>query len=98
MTLRQAREMRRPCTRGTDRRDEIPNITPITERPSEVATRTVPGHWEGDLLKGARNRSAIGTLVEPTTRIVILARMEATDATSARRGFPKKLRPVPASL
>lgn len=98
VALRQALETRRSRTRGTDRRGQIPNITPITERPAEVATRTIPGHWVGDLLKGARNRSAVRTLVERTTRIVILARMEATDATRARRGFPKKLRPVPASL
>ncbi len=96
--LRQARKTRRPRTRGTDRRGQIPNMTPITERPAEVATRTVPGHWEGDLLKGARNRSAVGTLVERTTRMVILARMDGTDATSARRGFTTKLRHVPALL
>lgn len=82
--LRQARKARRPRARGTDRRGQIPNMTPIAERPAEVATRTVPGHWEGDLIKGARNGSAVGTLVERTTRLVILARMDGTDATSAR--------------
>jgi len=82
--LRQARKARRPRARGTDRRGQLPHITPIAERPAEVATRTVPGHWEGDLLKGARNGSAVGTLVERTTRLVLLARMDGTDATSAR--------------
>ncbi|MBX3318899.1 MAG: IS30 family transposase [Nitrospira sp.] len=96
--LRQARTARRPRSRGTDRRGQIPNMTPIAERPVEVATRTVPGHWEGDLLKGARNGSAVGTLVERTTRMVILARMGGTDAMSARQGFTKKLRHVPAAL
>ena len=96
--LRQARKARRPRARGTDRRGQIPNMTPIAERPAEVVTRTVPGHWEGDLIKGARNGSAVGTLVERTTRLVILARMEGTDATSARQGFTKKLRHVPAVL
>jgi IS30 family transposase len=96
--LRQARKARRPRARGTDRRGQIPNMTPIAARPAEVMTRTVPGHWEGDLIKGARNRSAVGTLVERTTRLVILARMEGTDATSARQGFTKKLRHVPAPL
>jgi len=72
--LRQARKARRPRARGTDRRGQIPRMTPIAERPADVATRTVPGHWEGDLLKGARNGSAVGTLVERTTRLVLLAR------------------------
>ena len=96
--LRQARKARRPRARGTDRRGQIPNMTPIAERPAEVATRTVPGHWEGDRIKGARNGSAVGTLVERTTRLVILARMTGTDARSAREGFTKKLRHVPALL
>ena len=96
--LRQARKARRPRARGTGRRGQIPKMTSIAERPAEVATRTVPGHWEGDLIKGARNGSAVGTLVERTTRLVMLARMEGTDATSARQGFIKKLRHVPALL
>lgn len=96
--LRQARKARRPRARGIDRRGQIPNMTSLAERPAAVVTRTVPGHWEGDRLKGARNGSAVGTLVERTTRLVILARMEGMDATSARQGFTKKLRHVPAAL
>jgi transposase, IS30 family len=96
--LRQARKARRPRARGADRRGQIPNMTPISERPADVATRIVPGHWEGDLLKGARNGSAVGTLVERTTRLVLLARMDGTDAASASRGFTKKLRHVPVPL
>ena len=96
--LRQARKARRPRARGTDRRGHIPNMTSMAERPAEVATRTVPGHWEGDLLKGARNGSAVGSLVERTTRLVLLARMDGTDAWSAYQGFTKKLRQIPAPL
>ena len=96
--LRQARKARRPRARGTDRRGQLPNMTSIADRPAEVATRTVPGHWEGDLITGARNGSAVGTLVERTTCLVILARMEGTDAASAYQGFTKKLRHVPAPL
>ena len=96
--LRQARKTHRPRARGTDRRDPIPNMTPIDERPAEVATRTMPGHWKDDLIKGARNGSSIGTLLKRTTRLVLLARMEGTDARSARQGFTKKFRHVPALL
>jgi len=96
--LRQARNARRPRSRGTDRRGPLLHMTLIADRPAEVASRTVPGHWEGDLIKGARHGSAVGTLVERTTRLVILARMDGTDATSAREGFTKKLQHVPAPL
>ena len=96
--LRQARKTRRPRARGIDRRGQIPNMTLIAERPAEVAARTVPGHWEGDLIKGARNGSAVGTLVERTTRLVILARLDGTDALSAREGFTRKLKHVPTLL
>jgi len=96
--LRQAHKTRRPRARGKDRRGQIPNMTPLTERLADVATRTVPGHWEGDLLKGARNSSAVGSLVERTSRLVILARLEGTDAVSARQGFTRKLTRGPAPL
>ncbi|HMS85171.1 MAG TPA: IS30 family transposase [Nitrospira sp.] len=96
--LRQARRARRPRARGMDRRGQLPNITSIAERPEEVTSRLIPGHWEGDLLKGARKGSAVGTLVERTTRLVLLARMDGTDAWSAYQGFTKKLRQIPAPL
>ena len=73
-------------------------MTSIAARPAEVVTHTGPGHWEGDLIKGARNGSAVGTLVERTTRLVLLARMEGTEVTRARHGFTKQLQHVPALL
>ena len=59
---------------------QIPNMTPSAERPAEVATRTVPGHWEGDLIKEARNGLAVGSFVERMSRLVLLVRLEGTDA------------------
>ena len=96
--LRQARTPRRPRARGTDRRGQIPHMTPMAERPAEGATRTVPGHWAGDLIKGARNGSAVGTRVERTTRLVLRARRDGTDARSVREGCTKTRRHVPAPL
>ena len=45
-------------------------------RPPEIEDRLIPGHWEGDLIKGAGNRSCVGTLVERSSRLVLLARMD----------------------
>ena len=74
--LRKSHKTRRPRARGDDRRGLIPNMTSIDERPLEVDERLVPGHWEGDLIKGARNRSQVGTLVERTTLFTVLAHMQ----------------------
>jgi IS30 family transposase len=73
-SLRTGRTRRR--TQGRENRSgRIPELVPIAERPPEADSRAVPGHWEGDLLIGARGRSAIATLVERQTRYVLLARL-----------------------
>lgn len=96
--LRQGRTARRPRGRGQDRRGGLRAMASIRERPEEVEGRLVPGHWEGDFIKGAGNRSAVGTLVERKSRYAILARMDGTGADAALEGFARKLRAVPACL
>lgn len=96
--LRQGQSKRRPRSRGQDRRQQIPDLVSIHLRPASIEDRVMPGHWEGDLIMGADNRSAIGTLVERTTRLVILARMDGTTATAASVAFSDKLNDVPRAL
>jgi IS30 family transposase len=94
--LRQGRQNRRPRSRGTDRRRGfVTDDIKIAERPEEIAGRLIPGHWEGDLIKGAANRSAVGTLVERTSRLVLLARMDALDAETTRCAFERSFENVP---
>jgi len=71
--LRTGRRRRKPHRRRDARRPgRLVDMTMIDQRPAEAAGRTVPGHWEGDLITGAANRSAIGTLVERVSRFTIL--------------------------
>lgn len=96
--LRQHRKVRRGRRRSTERRGQIPNPMPIAARPAEVLTRRVPGHWEGDLLKGRRNGSAVGSVVERTTRLVMLVRVTGLDSQRVVQGFARKLRRIPMPL
>jgi IS30 family transposase len=96
--LRRAHRQRRKRTEGKDRRGLIPNMTLIDQRPSEVRERLVPGHWEGDLIKGRRNQSQVGTLVERTTLYVALVKLEDGKATTAAAGFAQILNRFDAEM
>jgi IS30 family transposase len=96
--LRHGHSTRLPRTRGTDRRGQIPDMVSIHVRPPEIEDRLLPGHWEGDFIKGANNQSSVGVLVERTSRLVLLAKMEDATAASALAGFSAKLNSIVAPL
>src|SRR6266581_9468468 len=98
--LRQARAYRRKrkSRDHEETRGKIVEMLSIKERPHEVADRTIPGHWEGDLILGKHQRTALGTLVERTTRYTILAPLKAKDATSVRKAYAKELRSLPREI
>ncbi|MEV6606136.1 IS30 family transposase, partial [Kutzneria sp. NPDC051319] len=98
--LRTGRIARRPHTRADARRPRMAtDMVMISDRPAEVADRAVPGHWEGDLVMGAFNRSAIGTLVERATRFVMLLHLpDGYTPTAVRDALVAKIATLPAQL
>jgi IS30 family transposase len=97
--LRSGRATRRARTRRANGQGHIPNMVMISERPAEVDDRAVPGHWEGDLIMGAGNRSAIGTLVERHTRYVELLHLpNGHTAAEVRDAMTAKIQQLPAHL
>ena len=93
--LRHTHNKRVPRSKGTDRRGQMPHMLSIHMRPPEVEEdRQFPGHWEGDLIKGAGNASAVGTLVEPTSRLLILVKLphpKPASAANVLQAFTDKL-------
>jgi len=96
--LRQGRGARRPQARGTQRRGSLQDIVSIHLRPPEACDRLLPGHWEGDLIKGARNQSAVGTLVCRKTLFVMLVKMDGATAEEALRGYEQAFSPLDEAL
>jgi len=90
-----ARGLRRKTLSGSS---IAPESLRIVHRPEEIEGRLVPGHWEGDLIKGAFNRSAVGTVVERKTRYLILSKMRGCTAEAALEGFTRQMKRLPAAL
>lgn len=96
--LRHHNQVRKPRSRGTDRRGQIKDMQSIHIRAPEIEDRVIPGHWEGDLIKGEGNRSSVGTLVERTTRFVVLAKMDNAGTKSVVDSFSMVLNREPEAL
>jgi IS30 family transposase len=96
--LRHERKYRQPRADLHAKRQRIQDIVSISERPAEVADRIVPGHWEGDLVMGKGNKSAVGTLVERTTRLTLLVPLKEKDAISVAMAFAKAFKRIPAEF
>jgi IS30 family transposase len=96
--LRQDKPARGRKPHGSERRGKLVNMTNSRERPEDVEGRLVPGHWEGDLIVGAGGSSAIGTLVERTSRYVVLVHMPTRKADVVSCAFAGALNAIPQSL
>lgn len=96
--LRRRHKYRREYGKTRNKHRAIQDFISIEERPQEVADRIVPGHWEGDLVMGRKNASALGALVERTTRMTFLVRLVNKDALSVRTAFSRKFKHLPDGL
>jgi len=95
--LRRRRSVRRPQAKPVHRPERILEAVSIRERPAAVEDRAIPGHWEGDLLRGA-HRSHIATLVERHSRYVMLVRIPHVDSVTVARALARRVRTLPESL
>lgn len=96
--LRHHNQVRKPCSRGIDRRGQIPDIQSIYIRPPEIEDRLIPAHWEGDLIKGAGNSSSVDTRGERTTGFVMLAKMDNATTKAVVDSITAVLNREPAAM
>jgi IS30 family transposase len=93
---RMMRRSRRASTRGQPR-GQIKEAVSIRERPPEAEDRAVPGHWEGDLLAGSRN-THVATLVERSSRFVMLVRVGGKDTETVVAALSEQIRRLPKTM
>ncbi|MCR4286032.1 MAG: IS30 family transposase [Candidatus Kaiserbacteria bacterium] len=101
--LRQERKHRRKKGgrkgKPEETRGKIADMLSIEERPKEVEDRIIPGHWEGDLIMGKYKRTALGTLVERTTRYTLLVPLGRNkSAIDVRKAYAKAMKTIPKEL
>ncbi len=96
--LRRKHKYRRKRNKERKTSNPIREIVSIDERPSEIDSRKLAGHWEGDLIMGVLNKSAIGTLVERKTRLTLIVKLTKKDAESVRKAFTRKFTQLPSKL
>jgi len=97
--LRTGRRVRRPQRHASQRTPRIPDMVPIVDRPEEALGRAVPGYWEGDLITGEANKTAVGTLVDRCSRYVMLLHLpERHGAEEVRDEMIKAIRRMPARM
>jgi len=95
--MRRAQAKRMPRSRGVERRGKIADMVSVHCRPPEASSRLFPGHWESDLIKGKGNASAVGSLVERSSRLLILVHLPGPKPGSAAtvlEAFTQKLRSI----
>ena len=92
--LRQKKKRRNYLKRDSRRRS-FEDMISIEERPKSVENRTIPGHWEGDLIIGKDHKSAIGTIVERTTRFLLIVPLKNKDAKTVRKTFAREIKRLP---
>jgi IS30 family transposase len=96
--LRRNHKRRYKQSRGVKCKRDIEDMLSIEERPKEVEDRIIPGHWEGDLIIGKNNRSALGTLVERTSRTTILIPVKNKEAEVVAQAFAKEVKKLPKQM
>lgn len=96
--LRRKHVNRRVRDKERKKSNPIQDYVSIDERPAEINSRKIAGHWEGDLIMGPLNKSALGTLVERTTRLTLLVKLSKKDAASVCEAFTEKFNALPVKI